>query len=374
MTPHLQHETLPQDSLPREASIAVPKGRRPDAVIGIDDRPAAGRAASTGPSYGVVLTIFVAYIVFAIGLTVWRGVNFIEPDRWAIFLLIGAIVLGKWKAFLRDWVPFVFLLFGFEFLRGIAGDRVATGELSREQHSGVHVESLIAADRAFFGEIPATWLQDKLYVAGTVHWYDLLAVMVYGLHFVFPLVFAFMLWIKRKDRFWQFTIGLLVMSYLGFAGFLLYPAAPPWLAQQWGYIQDLHNPFDQAFKVLAPRRYDNFDTMTLWTLRSPNPVAAMPSLHAAYPWFVLLFAIKFYGWRGLIFFVYNAMVWFSVVYLGHHWVIDILAGMFLATVCFLTIQFAWPRLERGIVTPRSGPARRLVAKRSRLPFHRFRSS
>lgn len=362
MARRLSNETLPADSPLREASIAAPSGRVLAPVIGTREPPAGGGVASGGPSYSVVvLAIFVAYIVFAIGLTVWRGVNFIEPDRWAIFLLIGAIILGKWKAFLRDWVPFVFLLFGFEFLRGIAGDRVATGELSREQHSGVHVQSLIDADRTLFGgEIPVTWLQDKLYVAGTAHWYDLLAVLVYGLHFVFPLVFAFMLWIGRKDRFWQFTIGLLVMSYLGFAGFLLYPAAPPWLAQQWGYIQDLHNPFDQAFKVLAPRRYDNFDTMTLWTLRSPNPVAAMPSLHAAYPWFVLLFALKFYGWRGGIFLIYNAMVWFSVVYLGHHWVIDILAGMVLATVCFLAIQVVWPRLERRIVNPASKPVRRLA--------------
>ena len=344
--------------------------------MGADARPPADKAAGSGPSYGsVVLVIFVAYIAFAIGLTVWRGVNFIEPDRWAIFLLIGAIILGKWKAFLRDWVPFVFLLFGFEFLRGIVGDRVASGELSREQHDGIHVESLIDADRALFGgEIPPTWLQDKLYVAGTVHWYDVLSVLVYGLHFVFPLVFAFMLWVGRKDRFWQFTIGLLIMSYLGFAGYLLYPAAPPWLAQQWGYIQGLENPFDQAFKVLAPRRYDNFDTMTLWTLRSPNPVAAMPSLHAAYPWFVLLCAVKFYGWRGLVFLVYNVMLWFSVVYLGHHWVIDILAGIVLATACFLAIQFVWPHLERGITNPVSGTVRRLAAQRSRLLPRGLRSS
>ncbi len=102
--------------------------------------------------------------------------------------------------------------------------------------------------------------------------------------------------------------------------------------------------------------------MTLWMLRSPNPVAAMPSLHAAYPWFVLLFAVKFYGWRGGTFLVYNAMVWFSVIYLGHHWVIDILAGIVLATVCFLGIQVVWSRLERRIATPTSSSARRHAAQ------------
>ena len=345
-------------------------------MVETDDLGDGDAAAGRGPSYGaLVIAIFVTYIAVAIGLTVWRGVNFIEPDRWAIFLLIGAVILGKWKTFLRDWVPFVFLLFGFEFLRGIAGNRVATGELNREHHIGVHVQSLIDADLALFGgHIPATWLQDKLYEAGTVHWYDLLAVLVYGRHFVLPLVFAFMLWVGRKDRFWQFTIGLLIMSYLGFAGFLLYPAAPPWLAQEWGYIHGLQNPFGQAFKVLAPRSYDNFDTMTLWTLRSPNPVAAMPSLHAAYPWFVLLFSVKFYGRRGLIFFVYNVMVWFSVLYLGHHWAIDILAGIILATVCFLALQLVWPRLERRLAHPATSAPQRLATQRSWLPSRRLRSS
>ncbi len=328
-----------------------------------------------GRSYhAVVLAIFAVYIAFAVGWTFWRGEYFIEPDRWAIFLLVGAVILGKWKTFLRDWMPFVFLLFGFEFLRGIVGNRVAAGGLSRDEHPYVHVEELIAADRALFGgEIPPTWLQDKLYVPGTVHWYDILAVSVYGLHFVFPLVFAFILWVGRKDRFWQFTIGLLVMSYLGFACYVLYPAAPPWLAQDWGYIQGLQNPFGQAFQILAPRRYDNFDTMTLWTLRSPNPVAAMPSLHAAYPWFVLMFAVKFYGWWGLAFLPYNVMLWFSVVYLGHHWVIDILAGIVLAVACYVALQIVWPRLMTGISVPAPLPLRRLAAQRNRLRLWRLRS-
>ncbi len=335
-----------QDILDRPVSggsVDLSSDQPVETPIGVDE----------GRSYtAIVLTIFIAYIAFAIGLTVYRGVNFIEPDRWAIFLLVGAIILGKWKSFLRDWTPFVFLLFGFEFLRGVAGDRVASGGLLRDDHPDVHVDALIAADRALFGgAIPPVWLQDKLYVPGTVHWYDVLAVLVYGLHFVFPLVFAFILWVGRKDRFWQFTIGLLVMSYLGFACYVLYPAAPPWLAQDWGYIQGLQNPFGQTFQVLAPRRYDNFDTMTLWTLRSPNPVAAMPSLHAAYPWFVMMIAVKFYGRWGLVFLPYNVMLWFSAVYLGHHWVIDLLAGIALATACYLVLQFVWPRLTARTSRP-----------------------
>ena len=52
-----------------------------------------------------------------------------------------------------------------------------------------------------------------------------------------------------------------------------------------------------------------------------NPVAAVPSLHAAYATLVLLFA---YAWRGrvaaLVAAPYTLGMWFTVVYLGDPYV------------------------------------------------------
>ncbi len=107
-------------------------------------------------------------------------------------------------------------------------------------------------------------------------------------------------------------------------------------------------PFDQAIHVLVPQASSTFNTIEIWGKLSGNPVAALPSLHAAYPWLVLLFAVKFFGRPGLLFLAYNLALWFTVVYLGHHWVVDILAGMAWATVCFILIQFLWPRIVGGL--------------------------
>ncbi|HYJ12334.1 MAG TPA: hypothetical protein VEW66_01995, partial [Thermomicrobiales bacterium] len=71
----------------------------------------------------VTLGMFALYIVAAIGIFLWRGQSF-RPDNWAIFLLVGALLLGRPLAFIRDWIPFVLLVFGYEFLRGIAGEFV----------------------------------------------------------------------------------------------------------------------------------------------------------------------------------------------------------------------------------------------------------
>lgn len=293
-------------------------------------------------SYGLLaVLLFVGYMAIAVGLYVWRGAYF-TPDRWAILLFVAAIALGQWKAFLRDWIPVVLIIFGYEFMRGIAYQFI------QDRHRTVHLTELISADRTmFFGHLPTLWLQNKLYVPGTIHWYDVLAMVMYIMHFVFPLIFAFILWIGNKERFWNFTITFVLMTYAGFTIYLLYPAAPPWLANQWGVIHGVQLPFDQVYHALVPHQYDNLNMIQIWNEASGNPVAAMPSLHAAYPWLTMLFAIKFFGKRGLIFVPYNAALWFAVIYLGQHWVIDILGGIALASVTFALMAFVWPRLQQS---------------------------
>jgi len=309
--------------------------------------PAGGRRSVAS----LIVIIFVAYMAIGVGLYLKRGVYF-TPDRWFLLLLVGAVVMGRALAFLRDWVPVILLIAGYEFMRKLAGQMVA------EQHRFVHVQQLIDADRAiFFGQLPTLWLQHHLYDPGQVHWYDYLALLFYSLHFVFPLAFAFMLWVSKRERFWQFSLSFVLMTYAAFAFFLYYPAAPPWFANENSYIQGVQWPAGQAYQALVPHKYDNFDTFSIWSKVSGNAVAAMPSLHAAFPWLVLLFAVKFYGRRGLLFLAYSPILWFSVVYLGHHWLIDILAGIAWATVCFVGMQFAWQWIMRGARIPLPRPIR-----------------
>jgi hypothetical protein len=341
---------------PSEAPFTVPLRDRsaggPGAPSDASDRSKAGNQRSYG---FLVLAIFVAYMGLATALYYFRGVGFITPDRWAVLLFFGAILLGQGVAFVRDWVPFVLLVFGYEYMRGLAGDMIGANQTNinvRAQHMNVHVDSLINFDRALFGGVdPTLWLQQKLYTPGHVHWYDVIAALWYMLHFVLPCVFAFMLWVRYKDRFWQFTVAFLLMTYVAFGFFLFFPSAPPWLANNWGYLKGVQFPFNQTWSVLMPQHLNTFDAMTIWTKHSGNPVAAFPSLHAAFPWLVTLYAVKFYGKWGALFFVYNPFLWFSVVYSGNHWVVDILAGIAWATLWFAIVEWAWPRLVVGVRIP-----------------------
>jgi membrane-associated phospholipid phosphatase len=124
-------------------------------------------------------------------------------------------------------------------------------------------------------------------------------------------------------------------------------------------------PASQTWQYLSPQRFEGFDTHQIWNRASSNPVAAFPSLHAGFPWLTLLFAVKFFGGRGLVFLLYNVALWFSVVYLGHHWVIDIVGGIIWATICFVVVVYAWPWVMRGVVIPIPRGLRRLAPSRAR---------
>ncbi len=343
------------------------------ATGGRDAAPPGGPSASPSASSSdlgrpfslLTLGIFVAYLAVAVVLYAWRGAYF-TPDRWLVLLAVGAVLLGRWRGFLRDWVPFVLLIFGYEVLRGVAGvivggDAAEAGPYDPDRFGHILVTPLIDADRWLFGgALPVAWLQDRFYEPGVVHWYDRMAVVVYALHFVLPLVFAFLLWLRRRDRFWQFSLAFLTMTYAAFVAFVLFPAAPPWLAERWGLTSGLALPADQALAALVPGEYTNLTSLRIWNRASPNPVAALPSLHAAFPWLVLLFAVRYGGWWGLVFLPYNAALWFSVVYLAQHWVVDILAGIAWATLWFAVTVRIWPRLTAALVAPPGRPRRHLA--------------
>lgn len=66
--------------------------------------------------------IWIALAIYLFGLVVsmlWLNIS-ITPDRVALALFIAALGLGQAFKFLRDWVPFMAILFAYEALRGFA--------------------------------------------------------------------------------------------------------------------------------------------------------------------------------------------------------------------------------------------------------------
>lgn len=281
--------------------------------------------------------VFVAYMGIATLLMVIQGVE-ILPDRWVALLLVGSLLVGRGRRLLFDWLPFLFLLISYDYLRGFADDLGPR----------VHVFEQVRADTALFGVVPSAGLQ-ALFFTTVPHWYDVAATAIYFVHFVLPLGFATVLWLRRRAEFGRFVAALTLLSYGAWVTYAAFPAAPPWLASQWGDIHGVTRILDRMLVYMPVR----FDLPTIYHDLDPNAVAAIPSLHAAYPMLVLLFAVRVFGRRGLLLLPYVLAAWLAAVYLGEHYVIDLLLGAAYALVAFTVAPRILARVERIGMTIRS---------------------
>jgi hypothetical protein len=280
--------------------------------------------------YLTVLTL--VYFAVTSSLMAWAGA-WPTPDKVAIFGVLLALLVAKPLTFLKDWIPFVFLFLAYEYLRGLVPLLGWT----------VHVDSLIRADELLFGQLPMITLQNLLWVPDRIPWYDWVFTLTYLLHFALPLGFALLLWVRDRTMFRRFLAALVVVCFAGFFTYLFYPAMPPWMAASQGLIPPVHDVMARTLDPLL----DGPGMPTLYFVMSPNLVAAMPSLHAAFPMMVYLFAVKAYGRKGHLFLPYLLTVWVGVVYTNNHWVIDVIAGAVYALVVFAGTELFWRRRERA---------------------------
>ena len=270
-----------------------------------------------GPLVGVSL----AYLLLVSGVMIWRGIS-VSPDYLLLILVPVALLSGRFLRFLRDWVPFIALFLGYEAVRGIA------------PKSGIkaHYEWPIQIDKALFGGTdPSQWVQAQL---GSLHWLAVACTVVYFGHFLLPIATGMVLWLVDRVQFLRFTVALLALSFAAFVVFLLVPVAPPWLAGQHHLLPGVQSLISLPSSV-SP--YYN------WL--DPDASAAFPSLHAAYPLLAALALWPVTRRGAALAFTWCAAVWFSVVYLGQHYVTDVIGGIVFAVVtCLIMTQILVPMI------------------------------
>jgi len=253
----------------------------------------------------------------------------VRPDHAFLSLLILTLVLRKAKRFLVDWSPFIVLWVSYDMMRGIADD--LRGRINVV--GPFRMEELLFA-RFFGGKIPPFWFQEfQKNIDGTFlkGFLDMLASSAYSLHMAAPLLLGWVLWdlVGDREMFRKFVIAFSILSWSAFVTFYLYPAAPPWYVYRYGFAQpDLSFYSHGEASLINTDRALGFPLFeTLYKHFNPNQFAAIPSLHAAYPFTVAIFAVRAFGRRASPLYLYPAIVWFSAVYLNHHYIIDIIIGI-----------------------------------------------
>ena len=205
------------------------------------------------------------------------------------------------------------------------GDGSETNRLG----AGLHVLGPAGGDEVLFGAVPSEWLQARL-VDGPPQWYDALAALVYVTHFVtIPLITA-VVWFRVRERFVEWLTAVLTMSLVGIAGYLAYPAAPPWLAAERGDIGAVERISHVGWEALG---LDAVGRLVELGQAGSNPVAAMPSLHAGAAFLAAAFLWPSVSHlvRGLLV-AYALAMALTLVYTGEHYVVDVLAGWLVATL------------------------------------------
>ena len=123
---------------------------------------------------------------------------------------------------------------------------------------------------------------------------------------------------------WAFFLA----NIAAFVTYHLYPAAPPWYFHQHGCVVDVAAAPSAGPRLLhvdAVLGYPYFQSMYA---RASSVFGAVPSLHSAYPLIIAIEGWAVFGRTGRALAVLFALsMWFSAVYLDHHWVIDVLLGI-----------------------------------------------
>jgi hypothetical protein len=213
---------------------------------------------------------------------------------------------------LADWLPLAALLLAYDASRGFADGFGAT----------VHVAEPAAADRWLgFGQLPTVVLQQHWHAA----WWEALATLVYASHFVVtPLVLG-VLWVRHRDRWVPFARCVLALSAAGLVTYVLYPAAPPWLAAREGVIEPVQRISGAGWEVLGLPRAG---ALLADSQGQVNQVAAVPSLHTAFAVLVclVLYPVATRTWMRVALVAYAALMPVVLVWSGEHYVVDTLLG------------------------------------------------
>jgi len=264
-------------------------------------------------------------------------------------LLWVAHVKPQWR-FVRDVMPFLFC----------ANIYFSLYDLIRFFHAPDITGALYRWDLALFGGVePTVWAERFIHPALT----DFFTVC-YWLFYVLAPLLGLILYLQKYHRAFRGTMVAVVLClFLGYIGYVAWPASAPRLFIPTAYSVPLHG--------LAVLDYTRAATAAV----PLTAYGAFPSLHCAVALLAVLLAFRYRRWFAWVQIPFAAGLVFGTVYLRHHWVVDILAGFVLTLVSF----WAGPRIEdwwisrstrdtahAGTETPIHGSMKREAEPQSRV--------
>ncbi len=236
-----------------------------------------------------------------------------------------------------DWLPFVVLALAYELIRAFGP------VLLRSVCVNVGAE----IERALLnGTIGSTLLQGLMRPSGLFDALALAATLIDAFHTLIPVVVGYYLWSRHRRAFYDFTAALVIFSLAAFATYLLLPAAPPWWTAAAGHLpagsgqpllDRLQTGIVDNLLGASGLAGNSLPAVAIGDL-SPDPVAALPSLHEAYPVLAYLCLRELPGRARRVMLAFGGAAWFSIIYLGEHYLADIAGGLAYAGAAWYLVR------------------------------------
>jgi len=301
--------------------------------------PAGTTASNEQPARRVPWRL-VALGLYAVAFAVTAAIVGLPAGRdWLILWILGALVLASMGQsrgpgrLVFDFLPLVAVLMAYDFLK--SRTRGITGH--------VYTYPQIRFDEWLFGgTVPTVTLQRWFYTPGSPHLWDYLMVLVYVSYFFVPLITAALIWKFAHQWFGRFALMLVLLAVMALVTYAVFPATPPWLA-------GLHHDIPRVFRVihgLAGQLHIEMGRAFGSKSTYVNPIAAVPSLHFAVTTSLLLFFWPLTKrWRWLLV-AYPIAMGVALVYLGEHYVLDLVIGGVYAVIAYVAANAIVDRWRR----------------------------
>jgi membrane-associated phospholipid phosphatase len=289
----------------------------------------------------------IAYFFFIPGLAITMRANF--------FFYLEGYGLGRkihggiWRivivAILLPLIPYLsnrsHLSRPFQVLRNALPFLIAIA-IYTNLHDTIHFVNphdvqdwFVRADQWLFGLQPTIWAQ-QFYRP----WLTEILSFCYAVYLPMTILIPLILYIQKKDKDARTTlIGIVLCFYCGYFLYIAFPTVPPrlWLANQ--YAHDLEG------------WYLNETQRAMVSITESSSRAAFPSLHAAITLLTLIYSYRFVRKLFWVLLPIAIGLLTATIYLRHHYVVDLIAGIFLALIVYKfspSWDAAWERFRSRI--------------------------
>lgn len=272
-----------------------------------------------------LMALYVLWLYFFIG---------IRDDHVSLLVVLTLFFAGH-KTGQKIIIGFSFFLFYWIIFDSI---RIIPNYL----FNPVHIVEPYEIDKALFGvNLNGERLTLNEYFAVYNHKaIDIITSLFYLFWVPAPMIFAFYCFFKHKKILLQFWLAFFTVNLFGFAGYYLYPAAPPWYYDEFG-AQFIADTPSNAARLLKFDGYFGVDLFRNMYSKGSSVFAAIPSMHSAFPVLLFYFGNKLgKHWLSFLFLIVILGIWFAAIYLNHHYVIDVILG-FLCAIATIILLEKW---------------------------------